>query len=190
MYFRTNIYSLIEELPTVTSVNGGNTYCIGDTPADITADVTGNGPWTIDYTVDGVAQIASGATSPINLGNAPGVYVVTNITDATCNNTATGTQTIDFYTMPTVSAVNGGADYCPGDVISDITVDVTGNGPWTIDFTLDGIAQSASGATSPIDLGNAPGVYVITNITDANCTDIASGTQTINVNPIPTITLT
>ena len=64
--------------------------------ADITADVTGNGPWTIDYTVDGVAQIASGATSPINLGNAPGVYVVTNITDATCNNTATGTQTIRF----------------------------------------------------------------------------------------------
>ena len=32
---------LIEELPTVTSVNGGNTYCVGDTPADITADVTG-----------------------------------------------------------------------------------------------------------------------------------------------------
>ncbi len=181
---------LIEELPTVTSVNGGNTYCIGDTPADITADVTGNGPWTIDYTIDGLAQIASGATSPINLGNAPGIYVVTNIMDATCDNTATGTQSIDFYTMPTVSAVNGGADYCPGDVISDITVDVTGNGPWTIDFTLDGIAQSASGATSPINLGNSPGEYVITNITDANCTDIASGTQTINVNPIPTITLT
>ena len=38
-------------------MNGGNTYCIGETPADITADVTGNGPCDSDYTVDGVAQL-------------------------------------------------------------------------------------------------------------------------------------
>ena len=181
---------VIEELPTVTAVNGGNTYCAGVTPADITVDVTGNGPWTIDYTVDGVAQTASGAASPINLGNASGEYVVTNITDATCTNTATGTQTIDFFTMPTVETVNGGDDYCPSDIVADVTVDVTGAGPWTIDYTLDGVAQTATGAASPISLGNTPGAYVVTAVTDVNCTDVASGTQTITINTIPTITLT
>ena len=85
--------------------------------------------------------------------------------------------------MDTVSAVNGGTD---DDVISDITVDVTGNGPWTIDFTLDGIAQSASGVTLILTLK-----YSWNVITMYRCKlyRYCVGNTNHYVNPIPTITV-
>ncbi len=174
-------------LPTVTNVSGGATYCSGDVIAPILVDVTGTGPWTIDFTLDGVAMTASGAASPIDLGTSAGEYIVTAVTDANCTDTASGTQMIVINSLPTVTNVTGGAAYCDGDPINDIFADVTGVGPWTIDYTVDGVAASVSNPTSPMNLGNAPGVYTITGITDANCTSTASGTQTITVNPLPAV---
>jgi gliding motility-associated-like protein len=177
----------INVIPSVTDLTGGNTYCQGDIIFDISATVSGTGPWTIDYTLDGVAQSVSNATSPINLGNTAGVYVLTSVSDANCSNTANQTQTITINAQPTVSSFTGGNSYCPGDVISDLSVEVTGSSPWTLDYTLDGVAQSVSSATSPISLGNAEGVYVLTNLSDALCSDVVSGTQTIAINAVPVV---
>jgi hypothetical protein len=174
-------------LPTATAINGGAVYCAGDVITGITVDVTGTANWTIDYTIDGVPASVVGSSSPINLGNGIGVYVLTDVTDANCTNTAAGTQTITVNPLPTVTAVNGGGTYCAGATVPDITVDVTGTGNWTIDYTLDGVPATANGATSPISLGNAPGVYVVTNVTDANCTNTAAGTQTIIVSATPVL---
>jgi gliding motility-associated-like protein len=175
-------------LPTVTNFTGGATYCAGDMINPLLVDVTGTGPWTIDYTLDGVAQTATGAASPIDLGNSnAGVYVITGVTDANCNNTASGTQTIIINPLPTVTNVTGGGAYCVGDPINDIFADVTGTGPWTIDYTVDGTATTVSDAASPLNLGNTAGVYVVTGITDVNCSNSASGTQTIIVNPLPVV---
>ena len=93
---------------------------------------------------------------------------------------------ITINPLPTVTLVSGGDTYCQGDVVSDILVDVTGTASFTVDYTLDGAALSATGATNQLSLGNAAGVYIITNITDGNtCSNGANGSQTIVVNPIP-----
>jgi gliding motility-associated-like protein len=176
-------------LPTVTGVVNGGTYCQGDVVAPINVNVTGSANWTVNYTLNGTPQTASGSTSPISLGSAAGTYTVTGVTDNFCTNTATGTQTIVINPLPTAS-ISGGASYCPGDPITNMTVNVTGTGPWTVNYTLDGSAQTASGSSSPISLGNTPGVYVLTGVQDALCSNTASGTQTITVNPTPVITLT
>jgi gliding motility-associated-like protein len=180
----------INALPTVTSVTGGATYCAGSPVAPISVAVTGSPTWSIDYTLDGVAQTAiTGATSPISLGNAPGTYVVTNITDINCTNTAVGTQTITINPLPSVTSVTGGGVYCAGSPVTPINVAVTGSPNWSVAYTLDGVAQAPiSGTTSPISLGTTAGTYVVTNITDANCTNAAGGTQTITINALPTVT--
>jgi gliding motility-associated-like protein len=178
----------INPLPTVTSVTGGGSYCVGATPADILVAVTGSTSWTINYTLNGAPLTAAGAASPINLGNATGVYTITGVTDANCTNTASGTQTITINALPTVTTVSGGATYCGAGTVADILVAVTGIGGWTVNYTLDGTPLTATGVSSPINLGNAPGVYVITGVTDANCPNSASGTQTIIVNSLPSVT--
>jgi len=92
--------------------------------------------------------------------------------------------------LPSVTLVSGGGTYCEGDAVSDILVDATGTATFTVDYTLDGAALSTSGTTNSLSLGNAAGVYIITNITDGNtCTNGANGSQTIVVNPIPSAPL-
>ena len=59
----------VNPLPTVSSVTGGNTYCAGATVANIVANVTGSGLWSVAFTLNSIAQTpATGASSPITLG--------------------------------------------------------------------------------------------------------------------------
>ena len=116
----------VNPIPTASNMTGEGTYCAGDPITDITVDVTGNGPWTVDYTLDGVAQSANGATSPVSLGTTAGVYVLTTISDANCSNTATGTQTIIINTYPTAPLAGTDTEYCSGVFFDDMTASGTG----------------------------------------------------------------
>jgi gliding motility-associated-like protein len=100
-----------------------------------------------------------------------------------CDNEVSFTVTIT--PLPTVTGVTGGATYCQGAVVVPIEVAVTGTADWTINYTLNGVPQTATGSASPISLGNAAGTYAVTGVTDAGCSNTASGTQTITVNAIP-----
>ena len=174
-------------LPAVTTMGGGAVYCVGDPVNDILVDVTGNGPWTLDYTLDGVAQSMNSATSTINLGALEGEYILTNISDLGCTNSAIGTETIIIQDVPTVEDILGGGTYCDGDLVNDIYVNLTGTAPWTLDYTLNGSNMTATGTLDSLNLGNAPGSYVITGITDAGCSNAASGNQTIIINTLPNV---
>jgi gliding motility-associated-like protein len=111
-----------------------------------------------------------------------------NYTDGNdCSGSAATTITVN--PIPTAS-ISGGASYCPGDPVTNVTASVTGTGPWTVNYTLDGVAQTENGSTSPISLGNTPGVYVLTGVQDALCSNTVSGTQTITILSNPVITLT
>ena len=174
-------------LPEVTNIAGGATYCDGDIVNDITVDVTGNGPFTVDYTLNGVPASAIGAGLSISLGNAEGVYVVTNINDQGCTNIATGTETITIQPLPTIIDLSGGDSYCENDPINDIMIDVSGTGPWTIDYTLGGVPNSVTSATSPISLGNGVGQYIVTQVSDANCFDAFNATDEISIDLAPPV---
>jgi gliding motility-associated-like protein len=133
------------------------------------------------------SDMTTPVTDPANVSVTSVSNYWVEVTDGNCSNGIL----IDFTVNPLPTAViSGGASYCPGDPITNITVNVTGTGPWTVNYTLDGSAQTASGSSSPISLGNTPGVYVLTGVQDALCSNTASGTQTITVNPTPVITLT
>ena len=174
-------------LPEVTAITGGGIYCFGDPIDDILVDVTGNGPWTIDYTLDGVPQSLTANDTILNLGTATGVYVITNISDSGCVNTAVGTDSIITQALPTIENVYGGNTYCFGDPVDDVFADVTGTGPWDIDYTLDGIAYTVNSAVSPINLGNSEGEYIVTGITDQACSNVGAGTTSILINALPIV---
>jgi len=85
-----------------------------------------------------------------------------------------------------IASISGGATYCQGDVISDIVASITGTPNFTLNYTLDGAAQTQAGSATSLSLGNTAGTYVLVSITDANCTNSnLSSTQTIVINAIP-----
>ena len=159
------------------SVSGDFEYNYNPTTGTIVVEAT-NGSGT--YTQVFNAPFISSNLYNYSIGGIPSDGTPVTVTiyfsdELTCTSTLNETSPI----LPTVTGTSGGANYCVGDVINDILVDVTGTGPWTIDFTIDGNPGVANGAVSPVSLGNAPGVYVVTNVTDANCTNTAIGTETI-----------
>jgi gliding motility-associated-like protein len=87
--------------------------------------------------------------------------------------------------LPTAS-LSGGDIYCQGDAVADIAASITGTADFTLNYTLDGAAQTQSGSVTSLSLGNTAGIYVLVSITDANCTNTnLSSTQTIVINSIP-----
>ncbi|MFN5912334.1 MAG: hypothetical protein ACK45H_13420, partial [Bacteroidota bacterium] len=174
-------------LPTA-SLTGGAVYCAGQSVTNVAAIVTGVSSWTVDYTLNGLPQSATGITSPISLGNAPGTYVLTGISDANCSNTANGTQSIVVNPSPTAE-ISGGSSYCSGATPSNVEVSLTGSPDWILTYTFNGgPAQTLTGSTSPMILGNSPGVYSISAVEDANCLNTASGTASITFVEAPIIT--
>ncbi len=174
-------------LPTA-NISGGAVYCTGQSVAPINVAVTGTSGWSVNYTLNGVPQTMTGNASPISLGTSPGTYVLTNITDGSCSNVASGSSTITVNPLPT-AVINGGATYCANQTPSNVSVNVTGTPSWTVNYTLNGTSQSQTGSGSPILLGNTVGTYVLTSISDALCSNNASGTQTIAINNLPTASI-
>lgn len=158
-------------LPTVTGISGGSTYCAGVTPSPVTVTTTGTGPWTVAYTLNGSPATASGATSPITLGNAAGVYVLVGVQDAICINVAAGTETITVNPLPSVSA---GADF---SLCSGIPTSLSGSGATSYVWN-NGVTNGVS-FTPPVGLTT----YNVTG-TDANgC--VNTDAVTINVTAYP-----
>ncbi len=140
--------------------------------------------------------------TPINC-NPGGVYSWSNgagnvssqtveiISDSTFTVTYTdGIDTCDStftinVVMPEVVNSGGTATYCVGDVVADVTVQASGQAPFTIDYTLDGVPNSVTDLGPVISLGNAPGTYVVTGLTDEGCYNSANDTETITINPLP-----
>lgn len=149
-------------------------------PALSGTDLTGAGAY---YDAIGGPTVANVVTGPITSDMNIFMY------DGASGCSDEEAVSITINALPTVTNVTGGATYCADGVASDVLVDVTGAANWSVDYTLNGATQNATGTVSPISLGNAAGVYIVNVVTDQNCNNTASGTQTIVVNALPTVSL-
>jgi gliding motility-associated-like protein len=181
---------VINTLPSAL-ISGGGTYCTGEQIGNVNVNFTGSPNWTLNYTLNGVPQTVNAiTTSPISLGNIAGIYTLTGVTDENCSNSATGSQTITIIPAPTAT-VSGGGTYCPGELVNNIVVNLTGTPNWTVNYTLNGSAQTLSGITgSPVSLGNLPGTYTLTGIIDADCATSVNGSQEIAILTLPEVEFT
>ena len=182
-------------LPTA-EISGGGSYCAGVDPTgiDLTVTLTGSSPWTIVYAIDGVDQpaVTGIATSPYTIANATaGEYTLTLVEDATgCSGIVIGSAEVVENPLPTAE-ISGGGNYCAGTSPTgvDVTIDLTGEGPWTVVYALDGLSQPAliDILTSPYILVDATaGDYTLVSVVDANCTGTVSGLTQVVENPLPT----
>jgi gliding motility-associated-like protein len=158
---------------------------------DPIADVINCGPYTLPI-IQGTNLTGSEAYYDNSVMNG-GIQITGPITStqtvwvydgiATCDDEISFLVTIN--PLPTVVSFTGGGNYCDAQVVTDVAVDATGAPNWTLNYTLDGTPLVANSASSPITLGNVAGVYVLTGLTDANCTVTANQTQTITISVTP-----
>jgi hypothetical protein len=99
-------------------------------------------------------------------GNAQGNV---NVNDA-CLSVSNGVSVV-FNSLPT-AVFGGNVTICDGQT-ANLNVTFTGNGPWSYSFSIGGGTPqgpfTSNGANAILDV-NQPGIYVITQVSDASCT--------------------
>jgi len=106
-----------------------------------------------------------------------------------CSRELSDLFTISVHDLPAV-AMSGDAEICAGET-TDITLNLTGTAPWSVNYT-DGInPYNLSTSDNPYLLPvSRAGIYQVTSISDVHCTgtDI-SGSAEIIVHPLPVVFL-
>ena len=147
---------IIYDLPEVISFSGEGTYCQGDVIEPLNVTLSGMGQLTLEYSLDGVSSSATSDATSIVLGNAPGVYVLTQITDAHCSNTTDLTQTITVNATPAIPSTSGDASYCTSEVPQVIEAQgSTGSYTWYADQDLTDVIGNEAQYTPENILGTS-----------------------------------
>ncbi|HIF82235.1 MAG TPA: hypothetical protein EYQ05_17075, partial [Gammaproteobacteria bacterium] len=176
----------INPTPAVPVLSGGNTYCDGEPISDLQASA-GSGNSGIFYWFDDVTLLNNIASGPVyapstSIGTQT-YYVVDSLNG--CGGLA-ASVVVTINPLP-AATISGGGTICVGDPIPDITITLTGTGPWDITYT-DGITPASVNGivASPYTLsGLADGTYTITIVTDANCTGTFNGSANITTETAP-----
>jgi hypothetical protein len=177
------------------TVVGDDFACDGDN-VTLQVDFTGQGPWTITYTVDG----GNPTTLDVPLASNPfqfnvgvdGEYCLTSVSNSpgNCAGTASGCVDVTIFPLPT-AVFDGSAETCQG-IDHCFSIDLTGTAPW--DFTIND-----PDAVNEVVVANnndpyayctgAAGPYQIITVTDGNgCTNnTASILVNLTVNALPTV---
>ena len=165
-------------------IKGDFEMCTGDTFPDFTVELNqSNAPYYIYYAINGVQQpvIITNDTITLIKGSQNGSYTLDSVvaTDM-CPYIVKGTGTLINATPPTAT-ISGNVTYCTGQPTGDLTIDLTGTGPWDVVYSIDGVSQTAMTInSSPYALSvNAPGIYHIQTVEDQNCEAIGLGSGTV-----------
>ena len=161
--------------PTINITPPGD-VCTGETTG-LDIQMTGSGPWIIEYSIDGIPQAPFNSATPINTipGLPPGTISLTSLTDAECSVVLDEEVIINEIIGPSVDWLDDEIELCEG-VPATTPLDIIGSGgtPWTLTYTLDGVAQPDLVVPFiPFDFPvSTGGTYAITSITDGNCTTV------------------
>lgn len=187
---------IVNTSPTA-AISGGGTICADGSTTTISVALTGTGPWIIKYT-DGtnITTVPVVNTSPYTFTTSTaGTYTLTDVSDANCTGTVSGSATVIVNPIPTVNTVSD-VTYCNNETATAISFTGAVAGTtfnWVNDNTAIGIGASGAGniaSFTATNTGTSPISAIITvTPTAAGCTGTPI-TFTIIVNPIPTVNAT
>jgi len=183
----------IDPLPTVYSLTGGGSFCVGG--AGLSVGLSGSDVG-VDYQlfIDGIpaGSAMSGTGLPLDFGTqtTAGTYsVVATNTTTLCTNNMAPTVNIVINPLPTVYNLTGGGPYCTGGSGSDIQLSGSDVG---VDYQLSvggsPVGSPMPGTGSLIDFGLQTSVGSYSAVaTDATtgCSSNMTSSVTVSIVPLP-----
>lgn len=181
----------------VTATQDKDTICGGEAVQfdAVAQDGCNGGPYSYSWSP------ATGLDNP-NIANPVATpattttYTLTVSEDGFCTAPAVADMTIVVSPQPTAT-IDGTATICDGDDPPVITfTGADGTAPYTIEYELDGVAQTpivtTGNSATILGMNSPPGTYTytITNITEGSanqCTNNATSSAVITVNPLPNV---
>ncbi len=177
-------------------ISGYEIVCPSDT-AQLSVDLTGDGPWTFFYTIDNGDEVAvnvnqNQSTYTYNLEtDQTGVYRMTGVQNSKGEGCVYGLATVENHISPTAT-LSTDITICEGDN-ANIPVTLNGKSPWTISYqyNIQSPKEIADIVQNPYMLNvSKEGSYRITEVTDGNsCIGKGLGLASIAINPSPEVSI-
>ncbi len=180
-------------LPSVYTVTGGGSYCIGG--SGVVVDLSGSDVGVTYQLYTGGSPVGApvaGTTLGISFGaqTIAGSYTVVATDDITgCTSNMASSASVAIDPLPNAYTVTGGGSYCAGGAGVHI---ILSNSDLGVDYQLmNGTATSGSpmpGVGGPLDFGlqTVAGTYTVvaTNGT-TTCTNNMTGSANVSINSLP-----
>lgn len=172
--------------------------CFGN-EANITLNLTGATPWTVEVTDEnGLEFLFQAETSPYDLAVSPDstmVYTLVSVSDALgCSGMASGTVQVVVNELPSATLEVNDAEVCSGSMIV-VDLSLTGENPWSVVLgDGNGLEQTyeVNQAVSQVEF-MAPAIdftLQFVQVSDANgCNGEGIGEVTISINAAPVVDL-
>lgn len=184
----------ISSAPAVVAVTGGGAYCSGGTGVLVGLAASAIG---VNYQLyRGGSPVGSpvagvGASLSFGLQTVAGTYtVIGTFASSSCSSNMSGSATVTILPLPNVYTVTGGGSYCSGG--SGVAVGLSGSdiGVSYKLFRSGTPAASMTGTGTALNFGlmTTAGTYTVVASTMSGCGATMSGSVTVSVNPLPTIT--
>ena len=166
------------ELPTAAIEDFVNNC--GESSALIEIAFTGTSPWTLGYSIDGEVMTAESSENILELSiDQSGLFELTHIEDAYCDNIAEGSLEIEFNDIPT-AIIGEDVSICNNEEAT-IRVNLTGSAPFTFVFT-DGETETMVSTEENLYefVTSEFKTYTLVSIVDVNCSGEVDGSATVS----------
>lgn len=138
------------------------------------------------------AGLSISASGVISLANSnAGTYTVTNTIAASGScPAASSSTTVTIHNQPTATVSGGGTVCAP--LTATVTITLTGTPPYNFTYLAGAAPTNIVGFSNNTFIINAMGsaVYTVSTVSDANCTNIGTGSANVVVNQPPVVTYT
>lgn len=181
------------------SLNGPNAVCTGQNAALLVDFSEFVAPFVFTPVLNGVPQAEQVANNepvsfslPVTTGT--NTFTITNAASGDCPATTSGTVNVTGLVAPTAQLVSSKKTICQGQN-DTIQVLVTGAGPFSLTYALNGVAQppvtvAAPQALIPVPANAGQNIFTLSGLTGGPCPGTVSGRDTTIVEVAPTATLT
>ena len=174
-----------------------NTYC-QDAPATALS-VAAIGTGTISYewfsntsnSNTGGTSVGTGSSFTPPTTTAGSIWYYAVATSSICGSTTSNAVEIKVNPRPT-SVVSGGGAVCPTAALPDVSIALTGTGPWTFTYNPGSVTVTATSSNPYIVANAAVGTYTVTALSDANCTALPAdrtGSAVVSVRTSPSVAI-
>jgi uncharacterized protein YjdB len=178
--------------PTVKTVTGGGSYCVGGTGSLVGVD--GSNAGILYQLYNGVTPVGgtmtgTGAALSFGLQVAPGTYTVVASPGGLCQTNMAGSATITATPLPTAFTITGGGNYCSSS--TGVTMGLSGSSSGVTYQLYNGlvaVGTPVAGTGSAISFGLQTGVGTYSVMaTDllSTCTNNMTGSGTVAVTMLP-----
>ncbi len=167
------------------SIQSSGVICEGEEGTNLQLELTGEGPWTVNYLLNDQELSVDIENSIYELNiQETGIIEITSVSNANCSRSISQTISIEQKTLPNAQITN--YSFNCGDEAASVEIEFEGEGPWLLNYKMNEELFNIESTESSIQFNiEDNGLMELVEVQDAYCVGLLEEVQEISVYGVP-----